>query len=459
MTRRAAIYCRISQDRIGAGLGVDRQEADCRALAAQLGWDVAEVYVDNDTSAYTGKRRPGYERLLADIAAGRVDAVLAWHADRLHRSPVELERYIDLSRGAPTHTVRAGELDLSTAAGRMTARIVGAVARHESEQKGERVARQKAQALADGQWLGGRRPFGFEPDGVTVDHAEASRIAEAAHDLLAGHSLRSIAARWNAAGLTTAVGNRWDASNLRQMLLRPRNAGLAGNRGRILGAASWPAVVERDVWEALNALLTNPARLTHRGTSRKLLGSFLYRCECGELVRSGGTRQDGKARYACAANHMSRVASPVDRLVLDAVAALLTHAGVTLLAPAVDLTPLRRRLSVLHARSEHLAVMVGDPDGGLTPAQFRVSNGPLQAEIREAEAQLAGHTAGSALAGVADATDPAAAFRGLDIDRQRRVVDELVQVTLLRQNSGRRPTGAYFDPRSVRIVQRSGNGT
>ncbi|MER5688882.1 hypothetical protein [Streptomyces sp. NPDC002205] len=35
--RRAAIYCRISQDRGGAGLGVARQEEDCRALCARLG--------------------------------------------------------------------------------------------------------------------------------------------------------------------------------------------------------------------------------------------------------------------------------------------------------------------------------------------------------------------------------------------------------------------------------------
>ena len=46
MTRRAAIYCRISQDRGGAGLGVTRQEEDCRALSARKGWDVVAFGVD-----------------------------------------------------------------------------------------------------------------------------------------------------------------------------------------------------------------------------------------------------------------------------------------------------------------------------------------------------------------------------------------------------------------------------
>jgi site-specific DNA recombinase len=92
----AAIYCRISRDRTGAGLGVERQEQDCRALAERLGLPVEVVLVDNDLSAYSGKKRPDYERLLEGLRAGRYSAVIVWHPDRLHRSPAELERFIDV---------------------------------------------------------------------------------------------------------------------------------------------------------------------------------------------------------------------------------------------------------------------------------------------------------------------------------------------------------------------------
>ena len=134
MTRRAAIYCRISRDKEGAGLGVDRQEQDCREVAARLAWEVVAVHADNDLSAYSGKPRPGYEALLADLRADVADAVICWHTDRLHRSPVELEEYIAVCdpRAVPTQTVRAGPLDLATPSGRMVARVLGAVARHES---------------------------------------------------------------------------------------------------------------------------------------------------------------------------------------------------------------------------------------------------------------------------------------------------------------------------------------
>lgn len=55
--RAAVVYARISSDPSGRALGVGRQVEDCRRLADALGWPVVEEYVDNDLSAYSGKRR------------------------------------------------------------------------------------------------------------------------------------------------------------------------------------------------------------------------------------------------------------------------------------------------------------------------------------------------------------------------------------------------------------------
>lgn len=49
---RVVLYVRISSDPGGLEKGVDRQEADCRALAKSLGWTVVRVFRENDTSAY-----------------------------------------------------------------------------------------------------------------------------------------------------------------------------------------------------------------------------------------------------------------------------------------------------------------------------------------------------------------------------------------------------------------------
>src|SRR3954447_11896111 len=85
--------------------------------------------------SYSGKPRPGYRALLDDVEHGRADAVLAWHTDRLHRRPVELEEYIDVCdrHGVITQTVKAGPLDLATPSGRMVARMLGSGSRYEVE--------------------------------------------------------------------------------------------------------------------------------------------------------------------------------------------------------------------------------------------------------------------------------------------------------------------------------------
>jgi DNA invertase Pin-like site-specific DNA recombinase len=94
---RAAIYTRISDDRNGDGAGVERQETECRALAARLGWEVVNVCSDNSISAFKGKHRPGFEDLEQLVRFGKVDAVVAWAADRLTRHPRELEDLVTSS--------------------------------------------------------------------------------------------------------------------------------------------------------------------------------------------------------------------------------------------------------------------------------------------------------------------------------------------------------------------------
>ena len=92
MKTAVAIYARISQDRASEGLGVQRQLKDCRAEAVRRGWTVADEYVDDDISAYTGKSRPNYRRMLDDLRDRRVDSVIVWHLDRLHRRQVKRRR-------------------------------------------------------------------------------------------------------------------------------------------------------------------------------------------------------------------------------------------------------------------------------------------------------------------------------------------------------------------------------
>jgi site-specific DNA recombinase len=229
---RTAIYARISSDREGDNLAVSRQLADCEALAGRRGWRVVERYVDSDISAYSGKQRPEYLRMLEDIEVGAVEAVVVYHADRLHRHPRELEDFIDLCQRTKTRLATvSGDVDLSTHEGQLIARIQGAVARKESDDKSRRIRRKHEELASAGKVSGGgSRPYGYEPDKRTVRPEEAEMIRDCARRALAGDSLRSICLDLNERGIASAGGKRWSSQTLRRMLMSARISGQREHR-------------------------------------------------------------------------------------------------------------------------------------------------------------------------------------------------------------------------------------
>src|SRR5215211_3052953 len=461
--RRVAIYTRISQNREGAGLGVERQEADCRALAEQLGWTIVAVHADNDLSAYSGKPRPGYEALLADLRAGTADAVICWHTDRLHRRPVELEEYIAVCepRGVPTMTVKAGPVDLATPAGRMVARQLGAVGRYEVEHMVERQQRARLQAATAGKWGGGRRPYGYAPDGVTVVDAEADLLRWAAGQVLAGRALNAIVSDLNARGASTSTGRPWRPTELRRALVRPRNAGLMVHRGQVVGAAGWPAILDEDTWRGVCAVLWDPGRRTNTTVARRWLLSGLARCGvCGDPVRSFSAtarRRKTKPVYTCrTGKHVIRNAAEVDAFVEAVILERLSRPDARDLLVGdrrADTASLHLRDAALAERLVELGRLYGD--GTIDAPQLQAATAAIRSQREQITAELAAASRGSVLAGVADAPDPAKVWAGLDLSRKRAIIDTLVTVTILPARKGRRPGWqageSYFDPATVQI--------
>lgn len=472
---RAVIYLRISQDRAGAHLGVDRQREDCEALAERNGWDVVETYIDNDISAYSGKKRPDYRRMLTDLDDGTATVVVAWHTDRLHRSPTELEEYIDLSerRGVNTHTCQAGPIDLSTPSGRMTARILGAVARHESEHKGERVARARRQKALAGEWMGGIRPYGWglptgetrkKIDRKTGDEVEVPELdmmkavpeeAEALRywtdQILSGASIRSLV-KWCAdKGITTTRGNPVSHTDMRDMLLRPRNAGIAVYRGEEVGRGKWEPIVDETKYRAAAAILKDPSRTTTPGGTPKWLGSILYRCGRGEcphfvyVTQSGGRRFPS---YRCQTGHGGgRRAEIVDQYVEDTIVERLSRDDAhDLLLPGSDDVD----VAGLQAEAERIRQRMKDLGGLFGAGQLEL--GPFTEGMDTARAQLEGVTQQLARAATRDplvdlvgAPDVRKAWKALGLERQRNVLRALVDVTLKTPRPGRMKDGGYFD--------------
>jgi site-specific DNA recombinase len=482
MSRQAAIYCRLSQDRSGEGVVVERQERECRKLAASLGWEVGKVYIDNDVSAYGRKPRPNYRRMLEDVRGEQVDAVVAYHSDRLYRHPMDLEELVSLAEAHSLKiaTVQAGDLDLSTSAGRHVARILGSTARVEVERLAERTTAGKADAASRGAWNGGQRIYGYET--IKAQHRkadepalrvlphEAQVVQDAASRVLAGESLRSIARALTKAGETTTTGKAWTGSALRKVLVRPATAGLRGSAGEVIGKGQWEPLLDEDTWRGVLAIVTDPSRRTTDRYARTYLGSGLYLCGvCGAEASStpapltGNTTAGGgpgarRAAYRCRAadrdgvSHVVRDVERLDAFVVDILVERLSRPDALEASapPLVDTTPLHTEAAALRARLEEAAS--GWAAGALTQGQLMRATTELRARLEDVEQRIGQARQGSALDGLAGTTDVRGTWEAMSLDRRRAVLDLLVVVTVLpREHAGRLPGGAYFDPNAVKI--------
>jgi DNA invertase Pin-like site-specific DNA recombinase len=472
---KIAVYLRQSLDRDGSGAAVDRQRAACLDLIKRNGWDTGSIaeYCDNDRSASKGVR-PEYQAMLADVDSGAIGAVVVYHLDRLHRQPAELEAFITLAdkRAVQLATV-TGEVDLSTDQGRLIARIMGAVARAEVERKSARQKLANRQKAQNGKGCT-MRSFGYV--GNELHPVEAEAILKASNELLDGATLYGIAKRWNDAGLITVNGGQWSGTDVRQVLTRPRNAGLAVYAARksyrpgmtlkqridasIVEAeqVAWPAIVSRDLFDAVVAHLSNPARHTGKRHSNVFLLSGLAVCgECGRKLGTGtrgsksGPRRDvyqcktmgcGKITRDVARTDAVVVGAIVERLSRPDAAELFARQGEDTKALAADVNKAR----------ELIAAAERDYAQGLIEARdLKALRDAQRARIEAFEARLVGARQSSKLAGLIGRADAAARFAKLDLTQRRTVVDTLVKVTV--RPTGKR--GAAFDPELIEVDWRS----
>lgn len=304
------IHVRISLDRVGAGLGVMRQEAEVRALITQLDPHgvIHDIYCDNDVSASDRrKKRKNYARMAKDIESRQINAVGCWHLDRVTRRPMELEYLCEYAETLGTLFAAVhGSIDLRTSNGRMSARMDAAAARREVELKASRQRSANRQRAEQGEsWYGGMRPYGYEDDRKTLREAEAQVLRDAAERVINGDSLRSIVIDLDRRGILSSTGKPWQAVTLRRALLNPRIAGWRTVDGVKVARGNWDAIIDDETQAKLAAILTDPSRNTGggggSGARKYLLGGGFLVCGipgCGKPLQSQPSNS-GARGYVC----------------------------------------------------------------------------------------------------------------------------------------------------------------
>ncbi len=477
-------YLRISEDPHDTQRGVTRQREDAADAIGKQNGDLGTVcwYVENDTSAYkkrkvtvkdpTGREyvgyrvvRPLWHQALHDLRTGKINALAVWDLDRLARDPRDLEDAIEAVEhyGARITSATASDVDLSAESGRLSARLHVMIANKSSADTARRVRRAHLENAQNGKAVGGRRPFGYNDDKVTIRESEAALLREAAADVLAGAKLTAVAARWNIAGVATVMGTRWTGGQVLQLLRSPRLAGWRIHRptGTKWSAVppvaldkqgnpvrgEWQPVLDDATHKALVALLTSkPERRKHvpRRNARTYLVTGLLRCASCNALMYGNRVSNAHHYYKCDTKGCTNSASGigVDGWVGQRVVERSELVEANEASPAA---PSNDRLRELNRQIDDVAEMIDDIMAAYRargiPARVAFANVSQLEESRDAAVAERDALEAEMAAGAPETID-ADTWAAMDTDRRRAAAERVLNVVYVRRATKR---GNTFD--------------
>ena len=312
---RCAIYTRKSSDE---GLeqtfnSLDAQREACAAYIlsqASEGWSaLPDVYDDGGLSGGT-LERPALQRLLAEVAAGRIDIIVVYKVDRLTRSLLDFSKLVEAFDKAGTSFVSVTQsFNTTTSMGRLTLNMLLSFAQFEREVTAERIRDKIAASKARGMWMGGVAPLGYRPDGrslaIVEDHAAVIRhifdryLALGNVRLLADElRARRIFMPVRVTGTGKTIGGRpFSRGLLYDTLRRVTYDGQIQHCDKVF-VGNHPAIIDHDTFQRVQRLLSENSQGIRKG-NRRPSGSVL----AGRIVDGSGEpliathASKGTARY------------------------------------------------------------------------------------------------------------------------------------------------------------------
>jgi DNA invertase Pin-like site-specific DNA recombinase len=316
---RCAIYTRKSSEE---GLeqafnSLDAQREACAAYIlsqASEGWTaLPQIYDDGGLSGGT-LERPALQRLLAEVAAGRIDIIVVYKVDRLTRSLLDFARLVEAFDTSGTSFVSVTQsFNTTTSMGRLTLNMLLSFAQFEREVTAERIRDKIAASKAKGMWMGGTPPLGYAPDGrslqIVEEHAALVRhiftrylalgtVHLLAHELLeTGH----LAPERQTGSGKTIGGRALSRGQLYTMLKCVTYTGQIAHRGAIYSGLH-PAIIDSETFAQVQAMLAagvRGGRSGPRASNASLLAGRIVDSEGEPLVATHATKtsSSGTARY------------------------------------------------------------------------------------------------------------------------------------------------------------------
>jgi len=316
-TVRCAIYSRKSSEE---GLeqafnSLQAQREACEAFITSQrheGWAcLPKAYDDGGFSGATTDR-PALQRLLADIAAGRVDIVVVYKIDRLTRSLTDFAKIVEIldARGASFVSVTQ-QFNTTTSMGRLTLNILLSFAQFEREVIGERIRDKIAASKRKGMWMGGVPPLGYRVRDrrlVIVDgeaeivrtifrrYAELGSVRLLKEELVA-RGIRSKS--WTSASGRLIGGKPFSRGALYLMLQNRLYRGEIVHKGQSHPSEHTP-IIDQPLWNTVHEQLAANTAARNSGTRThqpSLLAGMLFDDDGNRMTPSHAVKQGTRYRY------------------------------------------------------------------------------------------------------------------------------------------------------------------
>lgn len=329
---RVAIYVRVSTHYQVDKDSLPVQKEELIAYAKYvLNASSYEVFEDAGFSA-KNTDRPDYQQMMSRVRDGEFSHVLVWKLDRISRNLLDFAAmYDELKKLGVTFVSKNEQFDTSSAMGEAMLKIILVFAELERKMTAERVTAVMISRAGNGQWNGGRVPYGYDYDKQTetfsINESEGAVVLRIYDLYEENNSLLFVAKALNAAGVRHRSGKEWTPTTVSLILKNPFYTGTyrynyydmskRGSRQDIKPEDEWvlvvdhhPAIVDVERWQKVGALLERNRRgWLYQGKTytRKNVHVFAGLLTCGvcggtmSATSNCRTHKDGyrPSNYAC----------------------------------------------------------------------------------------------------------------------------------------------------------------
>lgn len=315
-TIRCAIYTRKSTEH---NLDLEfnslhAQREACEAyIKSQLheGWQLVPDHYDDGAFSGASLDRPDLQRLLADIAAGRVDNVVVYKVDRLTRSLTDFAKLVELfDKHGVSFVSVTQSFNTTTSMGRLTLNVLLSFAQFEREVIGERVRDKIAASKKKGLFMGGNIPLGYinRDKKLVIVPEEAEQVRWLFRRYLELGSIGRLLEEMNRQNICTKVlilasgkkrgGVPYGPGALAYLLKNRCYVGEILHKGQIYAADHRP-IIDRSTFDSVQAALATNAvmRKTQAKASPFLLSGFLFDSAGNRMTPSHSRKKGVRYRY------------------------------------------------------------------------------------------------------------------------------------------------------------------